>query len=57
MLLNSARGLVLEVEGGGVYALDADREAEKLLGQRVTVEGVRSGFDRLDVEWIGLANA
>lgn len=54
-LMRSRRGLVLEVDDGGVYALDVDRPAEDLLGRRVTVEGVRSGFDRLDVEWIGPA--
>jgi hypothetical protein len=46
---------VLKVDDGGIYALDVDRSARKLLGQRVTVEGVRSGFDRLDVDWIGPA--
>lgn len=54
-LMQSRRGLVLEVEDGGVYALDIDRPAAELLGQRVTVEGTRNGFDRLDVEWIGPA--
>ena len=54
-LMQSRRGLVLEVEDGGVYALDMDRPATELLGQWVTVEGTRSGFDRLDVEWIGPA--
>jgi hypothetical protein len=53
--MDSKRGLILEVDDGGVYALDADRGARKLLGHRVIVEGVRSGFDRLDVEWIGAA--
>lgn len=53
ILLDSARGLVLEVDGGGVWALDAHGSARKLLGRRVTVEGTRSGFDRLDVDWIG----
>lgn len=54
-LMQARRGLVLEVEDGGIYALDMDRAAAELLGQRVTVEGTRSGFDRLDVEWIGPA--
>jgi hypothetical protein len=53
LLLNAARGLIVEVDGGGVWALDADSDARKLVGRRVTVEGIRSGFDRLDVEWIG----
>lgn len=54
-LMQARRGLVLEIEDGGVYALDLDRPVEDLLGQRVTVEGARSGFDRLGVEWIGSA--
>lgn len=51
--MTSKRGLILEVDDGGIYALDTDAGAKELLGQRVIVEGVRSGFDRLDVEWIG----
>lgn len=57
ILLDSARGLVLEVEGGGVWALDVGWSDRKLVGQRVTVEGTRSGFDRLDVDWIGPARS
>ena len=45
----------MDVDGGGTYALDTDGKAHKLVGQRVTVEGTRSGFDRLDVDWIGPA--
>ncbi|RYG89854.1 MAG: hypothetical protein EON59_01005 [Alphaproteobacteria bacterium] len=55
-LMQEPRGLVLELEGGGVYALDVGRSAHKLLGHRVTVDGERSGFDRLDVTRIGLAD-
>lgn len=51
------RGLILEIEGGGVWVLDADPSARDLLGRRVIVEGVRTGFDRLEAEWIGLAPA
>jgi hypothetical protein len=46
------RGFEIHVEGGGIWALDAPRSARKLLGKRVWVAGVRSGFDLLDVEWI-----
>lgn len=56
LLKRSSRGFVLEVEDGGVWALDLDRNPKAIVGRRVTVEGVRSGFDRLDVEWIGLAD-
>lgn len=52
-LITSTRGLMVEVDDGGVYVLDADPDAAKLIGRRVIVEGIRSGFDRLDVEWIG----
>lgn len=54
-LMKSARGLVLEMDDGGVYALDVDRDVRQLLGHRVTVEGSRSGFDRIDVDWLGAA--
>ncbi len=54
-LMKSGRGLIVELDDGGVYALDGCEEAEDLIGFRVTVEGVRSGFDRLEVEWIGPA--
>ncbi|MES2291111.1 MAG: DUF5818 domain-containing protein [Pseudomonadota bacterium] len=54
-MLKSKRGLVFEMDDGGIYALDADAGAREFLGQRVAVEGIRNGFDRLDVEWIGEA--
>ena len=52
LLLNSKRGLVLQMNDGGVWTLDHDRNAAKLVGLRVIVEGTRSGFDRIDVDWI-----
>lgn len=55
ILKDARRGLILEMADGGVYALDCARDARKHLGQRVIVEGIRSGFDRIDVEWIGAA--
>lgn len=57
LLKRASRGFVLEVDDGGVWALALDRNPKAKLGRRVTVEGVRSGFDRLDVEWIGAANS
>lgn len=54
-LMRTHRGLVLEVDGGGTYALDVGRSARELVGRRVTVEGKRAGFDLLDVERIALA--
>lgn len=52
LLLEARRGLVLAIDGGGEWSLDAPPSAYKLLGLRVTVKGVRSGFDLLDVEKI-----
>jgi len=51
------RGFELHVDGGGVWALDmmSWRRARKLVGQRVTVVGTRSGFDLLDVHEMGTA--
>jgi hypothetical protein len=46
------RGFELHMDGGGVWALDVPswRRAQRLLGQRVMIEGTRSGFDPLDVD-------
>lgn len=49
-------GYSLEVDGGGVWQLDVPQSARRYVGQRVTVEGVRSGFDLLDVERIASDN-
>lgn len=46
------RGLLVHVEDGGIWAIDADADASALVGKRVKVEGTRSGFDRIAVEWI-----
>lgn len=54
-LMASHRGLVLQVDDGGEFALDAARSARRLLGLRVTVEGIRAGFDPIEVESIGPA--
>jgi hypothetical protein len=56
LLESSARGLVLRIDDGGIWALDSDASADPHVGRRVTVEGVRSGFDRIDVDWIGEAS-
>jgi hypothetical protein len=40
-------------DDGGRWRLDIDLEAEKLLGLRVRVRGVRSGFDLLEVRSMG----
>ena len=51
-LMRSSQGLVLEMDDGGCWTLDIGRRAHALLGQRVTIEGTRSGFNLIDVERI-----
>ncbi|MGC4252655.1 MAG: DUF5818 domain-containing protein [Sphingobium sp.] len=48
-------GYSLEMDGGGVWQLDIGGSARRYLGQRVTIEGIRSGFDLIDVHHIRLA--
>jgi hypothetical protein len=49
LLLRQRGKLILQRDNGGRWRLDADAEAEYYLGQRVAIEGIRSGFDVLDV--------
>ena len=44
-------GYALEMDGGGMWRLDIGWgwTARRNLNRRVTVEGIRSGFDLLDV--------
>lgn len=44
-------GYALEMDGGGLWRLDVGTEwnARVNVGRRVTIEGVRAGFDLLDV--------
>lgn len=53
LLLNSKRGLVLQIDDGGVWALDHDRHAAKLIDLRVVVEGTLRS--RPDVDYLGPA--
>lgn len=51
-LLMAARGPVLEIDDGGIWALDLFPEQRTHCGHRVVLEGIRVGFDRIDVEWL-----
>lgn len=42
----------LEVGGGAFWFVDISGRTRHLIGQRVTVEGTRSGFNVLDVDRI-----
>ena len=48
-------GYSLQMDGGGIWQLDVTGSARRYLGQRVTVEGIRSDFDLIDVHHIRLA--
>lgn len=56
LLGQSARGWILDTGDGLVWVLAAEGVPDTLLGQRVTVEAIQSGFDRLEVLWIGRQN-
>lgn len=50
-LLLTERGVpVLRTPDGGTWRLVIDRDARRLLGHRVELDGVRVGFDLLDVD-------
>lgn len=50
--MRSGESLVLELEDGGQWALDLNRSAHALVGRRVRLEGIRSGFNLIDVDRI-----
>ncbi|MHA3790576.1 DUF5818 domain-containing protein [Sphingomonas sp. YL-JM2C] len=50
----SARGaVILDDMGAPLWALNVPADFALPLGGTIIVEGIRSGFDRIDVEWIG----
>lgn len=56
MLLEGRHGLVLRRDEGGEWRLDAPLRAQRLVGRRVRVDGVRDGFDLLAVTAIEPVN-
>jgi hypothetical protein len=52
VLLREHGQLILQRDDGGRWRLNADAAADAMLGGRVRVEGIRSGFDVLDVAHI-----
>jgi hypothetical protein len=47
-------GYALHRDDGGIWQLDCARRYNSLIGQRVTVEGTRGGFNILDADRIWL---
>ena len=52
MLVRDGHNLYIRTDEGGHWRLDAPAKADRLIGQRVEVEGVRDGFDLLVVKKI-----
>lgn len=58
LVTGDARGLfALRMDNGGTWHLDAPPKMRPLIGQRVQVNGTRSGFDVIDVSEFALAKA
>lgn len=49
LLLRQRGALILQLDSGGRWRLDAANDVEEMLGTRVRVEGFRSGFDVIEV--------
>jgi hypothetical protein len=45
LLVASATGPQLKLPGGGIWQIEPSRTVNRLIGERVTVEGARSGFN------------
>lgn len=52
VLFRRSGELFVQVDDGGAWRLEAWPWSKRLLGRRVTIVGVWSGFDLLDVESI-----
>lgn len=53
VLNHGGRGLNILTDAGDLWVIDRDDVDPDLLGRRVTAEGNQTGYDRLNVEWIG----
>lgn len=57
VLNHGGRGLNILTDAGDLWVIDRDDVDPDLLGRRVTAEGIQAGYDRLQVEWLGEAQA
>lgn len=55
VLNDGSRGLNIVTDAGDLWVIDREEVDPDLIGSRVTAEGVQTGYDRLQVEWIGEA--
>lgn len=52
ILRHGQRGLILTTNEDEVWILERDESGDDLVGSKVIVEGVVTGFDRLRIDWI-----
>lgn len=45
VLVDSAQGPLLKLPGGGNWQIEPSRAVNRLIGERVTIEGTRLGFN------------
>lgn len=45
LLVDSAQGPLLKLSGGGNWQIEPSRAVNRLIGERVMLEGTRSGFN------------
>jgi hypothetical protein len=57
VLQHGGRGMNILTDAGDLWVIDRDDIDPDLIGRRVTAEGIQAGFDRLNVEWLGEADA
>lgn len=55
VLTLGGRGYYIVTDAGDLWVVERDDLDPDLIGCRVTAEGLQSGYDRLQVEWIGAA--
>ena len=55
ILSHGQRGLILTTNEDEIWILERDESGDDLVGSKVIVEGVVTGFDRLRVDWLASA--
>lgn len=53
VLNDGSRGLNIVTDAGDLWVIDREEVDPDLIGSRIIAEGVQTGYDRLQVEWIG----
>ena len=56
VLNDGGRGLNILTDAGDLWVLDRDEFDNDLIDRRVVAEGIQTGIDRLQVDWLGAAD-